>query len=95
MPGPRPLVIRLSDDEREYLEKTVRKRTAAQREVTRAQIVLLAAEGLTNAAIGRRLQCARYTVWQWRKRFFHDRLQGLADRPRPGRRGVFSPSAAP
>ena len=94
MPGPGALEIALSDVEREHLEKTVRKQTAPQRAVVRARIVLLAADGVCNREIADRLGCSRYTVYLWRKRFFEEGLDGLADRPRPGRPRSFSPSAA-
>ena len=95
MPLPTALEIELTDEQRAHLEKTVRRQTAPQRQVTRARIVLMAADGLSNHEIARRLGCSRYTVWLWRKRFFHEGLGGLADRPRPGRPRSFSPSAAP
>ena len=50
--------------------------------VTRAQMVLLAADGLRNDQIAARLNCRREVVSQWRKRFFESRLAGLEDRPR-------------
>ena len=91
MPVPTALQITLTDEQREHLEKTVRKQTATQRQVRRARIVLMAAEGLSNHEIARQLACSRYTVWTWRKRFFEEGLEGLADRPRPGRPRSFSP----
>ncbi len=94
MPLPTALPIELTAEPGAHLEKTVRKPTAPQREVTRARIVLLAAQGLSNHQITRRLGCSRFTVYQWRKRFFEEGLDGLADRPRPGRPRSFSPSAA-
>jgi len=94
MPGRAALEIELTDEQREHLEKTVRRRTAPQRAVMRARIVLLAAEGVSNHAIGLRLGCSRYTAYLWRKRFFEEGLDGLADRPRPGRPRSFSPSGA-
>ncbi len=48
----------------------------------RAKIVLLAAEGLENKAIGERLDLPRPVVSKWRKRFFRERLAGLEDRSR-------------
>ncbi|MCD5417524.1 helix-turn-helix domain-containing protein [Candidatus Bipolaricaulota bacterium] len=57
----------------------------------RAKIVLLAAEGFDNDAIGRRLYLPRQIVSKWRKRFFQERLDGLEDRPRRGRPPDFSP----
>jgi len=91
MPGPKALHIELTDAEREHLEKTVRKQTAPQRQVRRSHIVLLAADGLANAAIARQLRCSRYTVWKWRKRFAKERVAGLQSRPRPGRPRSFPP----
>ncbi|MCD6302109.1 MAG: helix-turn-helix domain-containing protein [Anaerolineae bacterium] len=95
MPVPTAVAIELTEQQRAQLEKIVRKQTAPQREVTRARIVLLAAQGLSHHEIARRLGCSRYTVWTWRGRFFDEGRAGLADRPRPGRPRSFSPSAAP
>ena len=50
----------------------------------RAEIVLLAADGMTNLAIADRLGISRLTVATWRKRFAIKRLDGLVDDPRPG-----------
>ncbi|HMC02602.1 MAG TPA: helix-turn-helix domain-containing protein [Cellulomonadaceae bacterium] len=87
-----PYRIELTVDERERLERRVRRQTAAKREVFRAQVVLLAATGLRNDEIANRLGTVRTTVSRWRKRFFEDREAGLADRPRSGRPRAFSPS---
>lgn len=95
MPGPRAVPIVLSDDERQHLEKTTRRLTAPQRLVQRSHVVLLAADGLSNAAIARDLHCSRATVVTWRGRFAQHRLAGLGDEPRPGRPRSFSPAAAP
>lgn len=78
--------------ERAALEERTRRLTAPQREVFRARIVLLAAEGLRNDEIAARLSTARQTVSGWRKRYFEERAAGLADRPRSGRPPTFSPS---
>src|SRR5574341_278618 len=50
----------------------------------RAEIVLLAADGMTNLAIAERLGITRVTVALWRKRFAAKHLDGLVDEPRPG-----------
>jgi transposase len=51
----------------------------------RAKILLLAAEGVANAEIARRVGCSRPTVILWRQRYAHRGLDGLGDKPRPGR----------
>ena len=60
-------------------------------EVVRARIVLYAADGLGNDEIAARLDTPRQVVSKWRKRFFEQRLAGLADLPRGGRPPVFPP----
>jgi len=51
----------------------------------RAKILLLAAEGTSNAEIARQVGCSRPTVILWRQRYTQRGLDGLADQPRPGR----------
>jgi hypothetical protein len=53
--------------------------------VERAKIVLLPAQGLSNTEIARRVGCSRPTVILWRRRYAQHGLDGLGDRPRPGR----------
>jgi hypothetical protein len=86
-----PYRIELSEGEEGELRRRARQQTRAYREVLRAKIVLLAAEGLENAEIARRLDTTREAVSRWRKRFHEERLQGLEDRPRSGRPRRFSP----
>ena len=89
MPRKSPFEINLSDQERDVLERTARSYTSPYIDVLRARIVLHAAGGMSNKAIGERLDTPRQIVGKWRKRFFERRLAGLADKPRPGRpRGV-------
>lgn len=92
MPRESPYRIRLSRDERRILATRSRRYTLPYREVIRARIVLLAAQGLENSVIGDRLDLPRPVVSKWRKRFFEERLAGLEERPRTGRPTVFSPS---
>lgn len=54
--------------------------------IQRAQIIQLAAQGIFNHDIARRLDISRPTVQLWRERFLTFRLSGLEkDAPRPGR----------
>jgi transposase len=85
--------LRLRRGDRERLEATVRKRTAPQRAVLRAKIVLHCAEGMPHRQIKRTLGTAIDTIVLWRKRYEAEGLDGLKDRPRPGRPPAFSPSA--
>jgi DNA-directed RNA polymerase specialized sigma24 family protein len=92
MPRSSPYAIRLSPEERSVLEGRARQYTLPYRDVVRAKIVLLAAEGLENKEIGERLDMPRPVVSKWRKRFFRERLAGLEERSRRGRPPAFSPS---
>ena len=51
----------------------------------RARIVLLAAEGASNAEIGRRVGVSRPTVLSWRGRYVQSGIVGLGDLDRSGR----------
>jgi transposase len=78
--------ILLSDQERITLQTWARARSEAQRVVERAQIILLAADGIQNQEIAQRLRVSRPTVQLWRERFLALRTEGLQkDAPRPGR----------
>jgi hypothetical protein len=91
MPRHSPYQIDMSDDERQALEARARAYTSPYCEVIRAKIVLLAAQGLRNDEIAQRLDTPRQVVSKWRKRFYEQRLAGLADLPRGGRPPGFSP----
>src|SRR5260370_28484471 len=69
MPGRRAVNIELSEGERQILEQMVRQRHREQGVVHRAQIILGAAAGESNAGLGRRLKQHRLTVLLWRKRW--------------------------
>ncbi|MFD4261346.1 IS630 family transposase [Streptomyces sp. NPDC058534] len=77
-----PLV--LSETERQTLNNWAKRRTTAQGLALRARIVLACAQGGPNLAVAARLGVNRGTVAKWRTRFLRDRLDGLADEPRPG-----------
>lgn len=81
--------IELSAEERQTLERTTRSPSAEQREVTRARIVLLAAEGRRNEQIQRMLGVSKPVVVKWRGRFAARRLEGLVDEPGRGRKRTY------
>jgi len=91
MPRHSPYPIELSDDQRAALESLARSYTLPYWQVIRAQMVLLAAQGLRNDQIAQRLNCRREVVSQWRKRFFEQGMAGLEDGGRPP---TFSPTGA-
>jgi transposase len=92
MPRRSPYRIELTDDQRAALESLARSYTLPYWQVIRAQMVLLAAQGLRNDQIAERLSCRREVVSQWRKRFFEQGIAGLEDRPRRGRPPTFPPT---
>ncbi|MGI8803394.1 MAG: helix-turn-helix domain-containing protein [Solirubrobacteraceae bacterium] len=83
--------IELSETELVELRRRAGQYTRAHREVVRAKIVLLAAEGNSNAEIARRLDCTERSVHKWRRRFCEEGVPGLDEKPRPGRPRSFSP----
>jgi len=93
VPRSSPFIIELSPAEQTSLESTSRRYSAPYRDVVRARIVLLAAQGLENIEIARRLDTPAQIVSKWRKRFSEAGLAGLAERARTGRRPGFPPSA--
>lgn len=79
--------IELTASQRRTLESWARSRTVAKRKAYRAQIVLLAGEGRSNADIAAELGMKPHTVGRWRNRFAEHGLSGIEkDLPRGGRR---------
>ena len=93
MPIPKAQVVNLSNDERQGLEKLIRRHQVGQQIALRAKIVLAAAGGLKNKEIAQTYDVTLDTVRLWRNRWvtlqditlddlsLEDRL---ADAPRPG-----------
>ena len=77
------LVLRAGDEQR--LSAMVRASSAPAGLVQRARIVLLAAEGLANAEIARRVGVSGPTVLCWRNRYTAGGIAGLEDLDRSGR----------
>jgi transposase len=85
MPGPLPVPIVLTDEERRVLEGWVRRPKTAQALATRSRIVLGCASEATNGQVAAAVGVSVATVVKWRGRFAKDRLEALVDEPRPGR----------
>jgi putative transposase len=93
MPIPKAQEVKLSEIERQGLEKLNKRHQIGQQMALRARIVLAAAGGETNERIARENKVSRETVRLWRNRWIklqdisledlslEDRLQ---DAPRPG-----------
>src|SRR5262252_5339709 len=77
-------LVTLADDERQALEHLLHSGTHATRKVTRARILLKAAEGWEDQTIAAALSVGRATVERLRQRFVAEGLGALADHPRPG-----------
>jgi transposase len=78
-------VVDLSKEEKERLEELTSKGQSAARRIRRAQILLLADEGLKDKEIARVLSAAVTTVERVRKRFVEEGLEAaLSERPRIG-----------
>jgi len=85
-----PLVLTL--DERSELKRRVRARTTPHRDRQRAQVVLLAADGVTGRQIAKQVGLSPQSVSKWRIRFFESGLTGLEDAERSGRPLVYGPT---
>ena len=92
--GPKPLELKVSEEERKGLEALVSRHSTPQQQAKRGRIVLAAAEGHRNAEIARELKVSVDTVRTWRGRW--SSLQSipltdlsiserLEDIPRPGK----------
>lgn len=93
MPGPKAIEIRLSDAEKEALQKLVNSHKTAQQIAERARIILAAGQGESNSQIVRDLKASMNTVRTWRKRWVQLQAvplteltaqERLEDLPRPG-----------
>jgi transposase len=78
-----PLV--LEAEEREYLERQVRRRRIARPMSERCRIILRCADGIQSKVVAAELGVHEHTVGKWRRRFLRDRVEGLLDEARPGK----------
>ena len=77
--------IVLAEEERQQLQALAGSRSLPYGLVSRARIVLLAAEGNTNQVIAQKVGLSAQSVCKWRQRYLQDGIAGLHDELRPGR----------
>jgi Winged helix-turn helix len=85
------LHIVLSPEEQDTLQHWQRSTTMAAGLARRGRIILLLAAGHSQSAVAHLVGVQRPVVRMWAKRFLAQRLEGLADAPGRGAKGVFSP----
>lgn len=77
-------LVKLSAEQREELQQLIRCGKTSARKITRARILLKAADGSTDEEIVTALGVGVATIERVRKRFEERGLDGLNDLPRPG-----------
>ena len=78
--------VALNSEQRQALERMARARSMPARLVERARIVLLAADGMENKQIARRMNLTEKKTARWRSRFLAGGIAALQkDAPRPGK----------
>jgi Winged helix-turn helix len=86
-----PLKVVLEREQRMVLDEIAHAMTYPYRDVIRARMILLLADGVSQAEVGRRVGLRRRIVRKWAERFVERGLLGLNDAPRSGRPPRFSP----
>src|SRR6266849_9757263 len=81
--------VRLKAKARRVLEARCRAPTTPQRDVKRARIVLLAAQGRSTRSIAREVGVRPRIVIEWRRRFADHGLDGLKEKRRPGKKPIY------
>ena len=82
--------VRLFRGDRKELEARCRSPRTIQRDLKRARIVLLAADGLSTRAIAKEVGVQPRIVSLWRHRYADYGLEGLEDKPRPGKKPLYT-----
>src|SRR6266498_1343266 len=76
--------VHLSRKDRKVLEACCRSPVTLQRDLKRAWIVLLAADGRSTRSIAKEVGVQPRIVSLWRHRYADEGLEGLNDKARPG-----------
>lgn len=83
-------LVVLSGEERSFLEAQVRRHKVPRSLSDRCRMILRCADGLQSKEVAERLGVHEHTVGKWRRRFVTNRIEGLTDEHRPGRRRTVS-----
>lgn len=75
----------LEPERRAQLKALSTSRSLPHAVVTRARVILMAADGVENIVIAKRVGLSRLSVGKWRQRFAQYGVEGLHDELRPGR----------
>jgi len=78
--------VELTDQERLSLEQMLRRGNHSARKLTRARILLKAADGFSDDEIAEAVSTSVPTIERLRKRFVAVRIEALAEKPRPGKK---------
>src|SRR4030067_1513497 len=82
---PKKMNIVLTKEEREQLHSLAGSRSLPFGLVTRARIIMMTADGVSNKEIARNIGYSPYSVSRWRRRYHQQGITGLHDELRPGR----------
>src|SRR5262252_1062264 len=82
--------VHLSRKDRKVLEASCRSPMTLQRDLKRARIVLLAADGRSTRSIAKEVGVQPRIVSLWRHRYADQGLEGLQDKPRPGKQPIYT-----
>ena len=77
--------LTLTAQDRQELERRLRRRQMPAAEQARARMILLSSQGLSGQEVSRRVGVTAQTVSKWRTRFDQYGIDGLTDAPRTGR----------
>src|SRR4029450_345962 len=80
----------LSKKDRKVLEACCRSPVTMQPDLKRARIVLLAAAGRSTRSIAKEVGVQPRIVSLWRHRYADHGLEGLQDKPRPGKQPIYT-----
>ena len=81
----------VSSKQKQGLRQIIHTGSVSNSLALRARIILLRNKGKTPHEITAMLDCHRNSVRNWENRFIQEGLEGLYDKPKPGRPRSFSP----